>query len=178
MRLAPVEAWMQKQIAAWRVEARETLRTPGLWPLERQEAWFRNVVCNPESRHRYFALVAEEHGDSLVGVGGLVNIEWENRRAEISLLLDPQWRRQGLGWRGALLLYDEAFEMMGLNSVWGECYLSNEAGVKLWSGIVEQYGGQAVTMLNTQWRRGKWWGSMLFAVTQREYMNKRAKEHV
>jgi RimJ/RimL family protein N-acetyltransferase len=95
-----------QQVRVWRNNEPEFLRTPYLLTEKMQDDFFDNVVNNRDSKHRYFALIElEENGyeklnkpqyfHRFIGMVGLTNIEWENGTAEISLIINPEYRRQG-----------------------------------------------------------------------------------
>jgi RimJ/RimL family protein N-acetyltransferase len=117
-------------VRIWRNEALETLRTPYLLTNESQEQFWKNVVCNSDSRHRYWALIEENELNStkvgieypcpkgrFVGMGGITNIQWENRIGEISLILSPDYRGKGNGEEAVDLLLDQAFNYLNLQTV-------------------------------------------------------------
>src|SRR5690606_41205356 len=87
---------------------RAGLRTPYLLTAEQQQAFGRRLA-EPGSPHRYWSVreaPASETGPAgptvhgpLVAFTGLTHIEWENGRAEISLLVAPERRGSGIGAR-------------------------------------------------------------------------------
>jgi RimJ/RimL family protein N-acetyltransferase len=103
-----------------------------------QAAFYRDVVCNPEADHRYYAIEATRlpevvfYGDHeyfemparvcFVGFGGLTYLGRVPGEAEISLIVNPRWRRTGIGRMAVDALLAEAFGPLGLTSVVGECY--------------------------------------------------------
>jgi len=131
--LCPLTAENMETVRVWRHEVPETLRTPYMLTKEMQQDYYRDVICNRESHTRYFALWepgvplnVSKRGDrveAFVGYGGLENISWENGNAEISLLIGPEYRKQGYGREAVKLFLGEAFNKMRLHSVYGECYM-------------------------------------------------------
>lgn len=143
-----------EQVRIWRNKCLQTLRTPYPVTKEMQEDFYRDVVCNRKSPHRYYAL--REKGqfpklNDLVGMGGMTNIEWENSQAEISLLVNPDWQRRGYGKQAVPLLLDQAFNHLNLDLVYGECYACNPAW-KFWTKVAEEY------QVHISWLgKGKFW---------------------
>lgn len=94
-----------------------------------QERWFDEVVVpaqrNPQPQT---ILVSILHArESFVGYGGLTNISWEARRAEVSFLVDPKraadpvvYRRDMTSFLG--FLQDWSFGALGLNRLFTETY--------------------------------------------------------
>lgn len=171
-------------IRGWRNDAREALRTPFLLTAEMQTDFYDKVVCNRDAPHRYWALVAgPEDADhlkravvsTLVGMGGLTNIQWENGLAEISLFIDPDLAGKGLGIAAVDLLLEEAFDRMRLDAVCGECYFCNPAGVNFWNTVVAAHGGTDVTLPLRKFWRGQSYGSMYFTLTAEAWSLRKGK---
>lgn len=140
-----------QEVRLWRNQCLETLRTPYPLTVEMQEEFYRDVICNRNSQHRYWCFW---HEGMLVGFGDLTYIEWENHQAEISLIIDPELRGKGYGEEAVKLILDLAFNYLNLELVYGECYLSSEklSSIKFWKKITEHYGGQQKYI-----RKGKYW---------------------
>jgi len=138
MKLVALTLDQCQQVRIWRNDCLETLRTPYPLTEEQQEKFFRDVICNRNSLHRYFALTDDAYlkgsPKHLIGMGGLIHIQWENSIAEISLILDPKMRGQGLGQKAVDLLLDQAFNSLNLKTVFGEVYLCNPAW-KFWEHL-------------------------------------------
>ena len=60
----------------WRNSDISGLRTPFMLTKEMQESFYEGVLCDRDSRHRYWGFY---QGDSYVAFGGVTNISWENR---------------------------------------------------------------------------------------------------
>lgn len=154
-----------EQTRLWRNQCLETLRTPYPLTKEMQEEFYRDVVCNPKSPHRYWAIrekprvttVASMCDSNLIGMGGLTNIEWENSQAEISLIINPSLQSKGYGTEAVKLLLDQAFNHLGLNLVYGECYYCNESGYDFW----QRCGPGRIETL----RKGKFWNGKHYQTT-------------
>jgi len=143
---------------------------------EMQEAFFDNVINDRDSKHRYFAIIEEgkipradyktgkgyKFPDTFIGMGGLTNIEWENGCAEISLIINPEYRGKGYGRKAVDLLLDEAFKSMRLYSVYGEVY---DCGNRdFWYKIVEERSGYITNLVDRKMYNGKIYDSMWFSV--------------
>lgn len=187
MTIAPLTANDMETIRGWRNEAMETLRTPFMLTKEMQADYYRDVICNRDSRTRYWAFVKVnpafgeyefEPYHYLIGYGGLENIEWENSRAEISLLIGPDYRRKGYGSQAVDIILDQAFNYLNLHSVHGECYCC--ANVKFWESILSDesisscIGGRGICeshktyLLHTKLYNGKYHDSLHFTFIRGE----------
>jgi len=96
-------------------------------------------------------------------MGGITNIQWENRIGEISLIVRPFKRGKGRGIEAADLLLAEAFGNMGLKTVFGECYMCNEAW-HFWKKIKEMYGGLETILPNRKLWKGTFYDSYYFSI--------------
>lgn len=184
--LRPLTLADMQTIRVWRDGCRETLRTPYMLTEPMQEQYYRDVICNRDSRTRYWALsdsTAPIAWDNdfrplprwdLVGYGGLENISWENGNAEISLLIGPEYRGRGYGRKAVLLFLREAFERMRLHSVYGECYKCGPW--QFWEKMFGHYPESDIRVMgNTTWlldRKfwdGKYWPSFYFTFYRGDY---------
>ncbi len=163
-----------EQVRKWRNECLETLRTPYMLTKEIQSDFYDNVVCNRNSCHRYWGLHENQEGietkvaifcgtKSLVGAGGITNIEYENSIGEISLIMRPEMRDRGYGSSAVDLLLDKAFNYMGLKTVFGECYYCNDAHL-FWRNTLNRYGTYFADLPDRKLWKGKHYGSVYFSV--------------
>jgi RimJ/RimL family protein N-acetyltransferase len=150
------------EIAAWRNEARETLRTPGFTSITKQYDWQQQL---DKTNHKYFAF---RHESNLLAVGGLTDVEWENGLAEISLIVNPENRADGVGSDCVDMLLDEAFNKMNLQTVTGECYECNP-GIKFWYRVIEKYNGYKTILRNRKFWNGKYYDSLYFSIDCTEF---------
>ncbi len=126
--LRPITEAECEQVRIWR-------NAPDVFPILRtgyktkadQAAFYRDVVCNPASPHRYYALESDR---AFIGIGGLTYLDMGLGEAEISLVLGPAFRGRGLGSAAVEALLDEG-RRLGLLSVIGECY--STGNVSFWT---------------------------------------------
>lgn len=165
MNLRPLTADDCERARQWRNQDRSGLRTPFPLTAEMQADFYQRTVCARLSPHRYFA-IAEGDGPMLA-MGGLTNLEWENGRAEISLVTDPALRGQGIGRASVALLLEEAFQRMRLARVWGECYDCNPA-IRFWERMVDDHRAATAWIADTKFWDGRWWPSLIFTFKSEE----------
>lgn len=159
IRLDALTAEQCEQVRGWRNRDLGGLRTPFPLTREQQADFYTRVVCDRRATDRYWA-VLDAH-DTFLGMGGLTGIDWGNVAAEISLLLDPEFRGQGYGAGAVGLLLAEAFGRTSLWTVWGECYESNPA-IDFWRRTVALYRGTAVMVPRRKFWDGRLWDSYWF----------------
>jgi hypothetical protein len=137
-----------------------------------QQDFYFDEISNPHSHHRYWSI----WDNGLLGMGGLTNIQWENSFAEISLIINPAFKDKGYGTKAADLLLDQAFNYMGLMTVFGECYLCN-AAYKFWQNIVKRYSGDFVTIPNRKYWEGNYHDAIYFWIKNDGYKTLHAAIH-
>lgn len=121
---------------------REWRNDPAVLPMLRtgyktedeQAQFYRDVICNPESVHRYYAVIAPN--GAFVGMGGLTYLVLGE--AEISLILAPESRGCGLGRAAVDALLAEA-KRLGVVQVIGECY--EQGNVAFWAKQLQRKPG-------------------------------------
>lgn len=142
--------WRNQDIAAY--------RTPFRLTAEMQENWYLETVCDREAPHRYWGVY---EGTDLVGVVGLVNIEWENKTAELSIVIDPDRRFKGRGEESLKMLLREAFMFLGLNTVYGECYKCSPS-ITFWRSMINKYALYSTMLPDRKFSDGIFWDSVYF----------------
>lgn len=168
LQLRPLSSDNMETVRHWRMDIPETLRTPYMLTYEQQQDYYRTVICDRRSTTRYWGVWADckdLQPDSecmhFVGMGGIENIEWENRRGEISVLIDPNKRGKGYGKQAVEAFLGQAFRNLGLLNVWGECYYCSPA-VGFWEKLVELYGAYSTKHPDAKFFDGKLFNSFWF----------------
>ena len=152
-------------VSAWRNDARGTLRTTAFSTIDLQEKFVENINSDV---HRYFSFL-DDH-KTFVGFGGLTYIQWENRLAEISLIVDPDQRRSGVGSDCVDLILDEGFNRLNLKTIFGECYKSNPAH-EFWYRLTKKYEGSVAILPNRKYWNGEYYDSLYFSIDRETYLS-------
>lgn len=159
-----------QKVRIWRNIVLETLRTPYFLTQSMQENFYKNVVCNPSSNCRFFA-VRGQYDVDLIGMIGLTNIQWENRNAEISIIIDPEKRKKGFGSIAIDLLFDVGFYNLNLHMIYGEAYKTNHHNISFWEGIIKKYDGYSTILPERKYYDGRYYNSIYFSITKSKYYN-------
>jgi len=146
------------KVREWRNESFYALRTPYLLTEDQQTHFYNSVVCDRKANARYWGVAAKH---SLIGMAGIENIEWENRRGEISLIIDPHSRGNGYGDDALAMLLDKGFNEMNLENIWGVCYECNPA-TEFWIRQINKYNAEHVMFPNMKFGNGKYWRGLYF----------------
>lgn len=155
-----------EQVRIWRNEWLESTRTPYMLTKEMQEDFYNNVICNRNSTTKYW--VVFDDSDDLLGATGLVPIQWENRIAEIALVVNPEKLGKGYGAKIVELVLDKAFNYLNLKTVFGECYFCNKA-LAFWKDITAKYNGTMTILPNRKFWNGKYYDSLYFSIDKKDY---------
>ena len=176
MKLKPLTLSQCEQVRLWRNAEMECWRTSQMLTRDMQEKFYDSLSERGTDK-RYWAIIDDEKrtqyfdGNAFVGMGGINNIQWENRIGEITLIIDPARRKDGIGEKAVELLLDQAFNCLNLQTVCGECYECN-ANVEFWEKITEKYGineGYITTLTNRKYWQGKYYNSTHFAIDKYDF---------
>lgn len=164
-----------EQVRLWRNECLNALRTPYPLTKEQQEEFYLNVVCNRNISALYRGVTTKINNDGdtvdmLIGMVGLENIERQNRRAEISIMISPEYRAAGFGEQALVELLRWGFNTENLENIYGECYHANMA-VDFWHTMVEKYDGFRTVIEKTKFHNGVYWDSTWFNFNVRRWVN-------
>lgn len=137
----------------WRESAWQTLRTP--WPLtpDEQEEWHRRLAGNHSMR--YFEGFVP---GKVVAVFGLTDIDLVNRKAQISLIVNPISEASGWGNECFAALKHIAFDRLNLSVLYAEVYSTNKA-IGFWKKMKPS---RMTKMPFAVFRNGEYHGSTFF----------------
>ena len=160
MKLRPIELSDIQQIRKWRNEQIENLRTPFYLTEVMQKSWFDNVVSDRNSKYRFYACEAK----GLVGYCAL-EISWENRQAELGIVLGQEHAGKQYGYEIADLILKEAFERLNLDHVTFETYGCNPYK-SFWVKLIDKYKGKMVVIPNRKYAQGRYWDSIYGCISK------------
>ncbi len=129
-------------IKQWRNEQLDILRQQGQLTDEDQEYYYQNVIrplfdqTTPKQ-----LLFSYLYKGELMGYGGLVYVNWEDQRAEVSFLVNTVYTKEKAAYTRLFsnyleLIKEVAFKTAGLNRIFTETY-----NIRDWHiAILEQVG--------------------------------------
>ena len=145
-------------VRKWRNEDLSYLRTPFVLTQEMQEEFYINTICNRLSDCRFWAV---EEKNIFVAIVGFVSIHFQNRNAEISMILDPFHRGKGIGDEAFFELLKKGFNEINLENIYGECYMCNPS-IKFWKKMIDKYKGIKTELPERKYYDGKMYDSIFF----------------
>ena len=121
-KIAPIRFEDRGIIMKWRNQQMYHLRQNKILTIEDQNLYFENVVkqlfIDNEPKQLLFSFFEK---DKIVGYGGIVHVDWENKNAEISFILDTENESQHFEnfWMHFLKLIEEvSFENLHLHKLY------------------------------------------------------------
>jgi RimJ/RimL family protein N-acetyltransferase len=128
-------------------------------------AFWEPIILTPEPNLRYFGI--ENAEGAFIGACSLQQIDFRNRRAELSIFLLRQAQRgQGIGLAATRLLLAYAFEAVNLERLYLGVYSFNQAGLRVYERAGFRYEGRLRQMLYYQ---GQWWDEWQMGLLRTEW---------
>jgi RimJ/RimL family protein N-acetyltransferase len=163
------------QLRDWRNLPEIRTRTRESLPLTmmNQKSWWNSLSDNRNIPNIMFGIYKLQSPDkNLIGVCGLVHIDWKNRNGEFSYYLGEDTDRgQGFGREVAYLIFEYGFRELGLHRIWAEVYSNATDILAIDAKLGFVHEG---IMRDTYWCDGKWWDSHLMSVLDSEWLELRA----
>lgn len=186
MKLKALSLQNLEQVRLWRNESLSGLRTSFLLTAEMQAKFYTDIICNRQANARFWGVCDEfEHERevfrggrnqivkfvdlSFIGMTGLENISWENRLAEISLLLDPDYPMDKYGAEALHLLLKQGFMHMNLENICVEIYDCNP-DQKFWLKIALEYDCIISVLPCRKFYNNKYWPSKYINFNKEAYL--------
>lgn len=174
MKLDNVNLKDAEKVRIWRNECLQALRTPFPLTKEMQENFYNNVISNRQSNNRFWAIRNDTAQWSFIGMIGIINIEWENRIGEISIVIDPSERGKGIGIEAVKMLLTRGFYYLNLFNIYGECYECNESLI-FWKKICKIYNSYNTILPARKYYNGEYYDSFYFNIKFSDYHNRPKK---
>lgn len=173
--ILPIEMDDIESIRQWRNSQMEVLRQKKEISVDQQLNYFHAKIeplfNEPRPTQLLFSF---KYNEVLIGYGGLVNISWEDKRAEMSFLVDPQRAinkdQYALDFSNFISLIKElCFGEMHFNRLFTETYEFREFHIS----ILEKSGFNIEGRFRKHiFEHGKFHDSILHSILEDEYVKK------
>lgn len=174
-----------EQVRQWRNSQPDILRTPFPLTKEQQEQFYRDVVCNRQANARFWGIWIPTQIEAydvysekktvdievLIGMAGLENIQWENRLAEISLILSPEHADHtacACMAEALQMLLHEGFNNLNLENIYTEVYECSHIH-RFWVESANRYNAKLVILPNRKYYNGKYHDSYYINFSKERY---------
>ena len=126
--------------------------------MEHEKKWF-NEVTQKNSKQKIFVF---EYDKKVIGVGGLIHLDTENRSADIAIILgDTKVHGKGLGPIILQMLVIYGFHKMNLHRIGADIIEYNRISLKLFEKL--DFKKEAV-FKDYLWRFGRWWKMYKYSI--------------
>ena len=112
------------------------------------------------------AITLPAEGSRLIGSCGVRVNDFARQEGNIGYELNPEYWRRGYATEAARAVMRFGFEQLGLHRIWAQCNADNRASVR----VLEKLGMRCEAHFREHdFFKGRWWGSFVFAILQREW---------
>lgn len=123
-----------------------------------QKNWFRQLFIDNPPKNIMFVIIKKQ---KIVGITGLTYIDWKNRNAEISIIVDPSIKNNKKILKQSIkMILDYGFGELGLHRIWAEIFNIANDRIQLFEEMQFVYEG---TLKEKLWRDNKWFDSRIYA---------------
>lgn len=139
--------------------------------LDNQEKWFERIIVGSQND---FIFVIEKLKDKLlIGVCGLVYINWISRSADFSFYIGHKEQyidNSGYSLEAVKLLLDYGFNNLNLHKIWMELYEFDEKKIKFFTRKFNfKKDGE---LRDNCFENGRYWNSYIVSILEKEFKNK------
>lgn len=158
-------------IRQWRNAQIDILRQKTPLSSEQQQQYYNNVIFpSMQQDHPSQILFSFLQNGNCIGYGGLVHIDWDARRAEISFLLNPDYisKHAELYTEYLAILIVIAFENLKFHRLYAETYEFRNDHLE----ILEKRGFIFEGRLREHiFKRGKWHDAIIHGLLAKDLIN-------
>ena len=137
------------------------------YPVSRyqEEKWIEKALDGTNDRNKVFAIETKD-GVYLGGIG-LHRIDWENRNAEVGLVIGKkEYWNKGYGTDAMMTILDFAFSHMNLHRVYLRVYSFNERGIRSYEKCGFRNEG---IMRDDLFAHGKYHDTIIMGILKHEF---------
>lgn len=174
--LVTIRAEDLENIRLWRNAQLDILRQKVNISTEEQQNYFQKVIWptfkQPHPPQLLFSFLLDQ---TCIGYGGLVHLDWENARAEVSFLVDPSRINDQKGYKKDFLHFlnlicQIAFQELNLHRLCVETFAFRKEHI----AVLEHFGFKQEGVLREHiFKRQQWQDSLLHGLLAHEWSSNR-----
>ena len=169
--IVPLRESDMESIRQWRNAQMNVLRQKSEITKESQQLYFKNVVrllfSDDFPTQLLFSFL---QNNFLIGYGGLVNISWKDKRAEMSFLVNPEIASSNSEYKKAMsefisLIKELVFNELNFNRLFTETYSFRDFHISV---LVENGFKEEGRMKEHIFENGKFYDSILHSILKKD----------
>lgn len=131
--------------------------------MKNQRKWFGEISKEGSSRKMF--VMTDKDGKS-IGICGLINIDKDNKSADVAIILGEKTQRgKHFGSESLGLLINYGFRKLKLHRIGAEIFEYNKISINLFERLNFRL---EATMRDRLWRDGKWWNVYSYSILSKE----------
>jgi len=149
-----------KRIVKW------TMNIP--WPYTKEEAkgFIRKANRRIKKKQGYTFGITLKDADELIGVVGLLNVDWRNKQGTIGYWMGSEYWGKGLMTDAVRLILSFGFESLKLHKIHASLFEENVSSRR----VLEKCGFKLEGVKReARFRRGKWHNILEYGMLKREF---------
>jgi len=138
------------------------------YSLNKAEQYIKKAKYDIQRRKSYRLGIELPNKKEIIGVVGLVDIDWKNKKAELEYWLGKNYWRQGFGSESIILILGFGFNKLRLNRVFAKVLAANIASIKLLEKLNFIYEGKLRKALL---EKKRWKDLFVYSMLKEEFRN-------
>ena len=130
-----------------------------------QREWFESISKKNSTRKMF---IIESERKRPIGICGLININFEQKNAEVAIILgEKETHGKGIGTEILRLLLEYGFKKLKLHRISAEIFEYNIISIKLFETLNFEY---ELTLNQRLWRKGRWWNVLVYSILEGKFL--------
>lgn len=130
--------------------------------------WIKNVINNALENKSYEYAITRKTDGKYMGNVGLINIDFANRKCDISYFINSKYWGNGIATEASAKLIEYAFNTLNFNRVGGTCMEHNIASSKVMEKLLMTYEG---CLRNYFLKDDEYVNLKIYSITKDEFLN-------
>ncbi len=145
---------------------------PYPYKLKDAEDFIKKTCQSIKRKNAYEMGIEFKEEKQIIGMMGLMNINYKNKNAEIGYWLGKKYWRKGLTKEASNLIIDFGFKELRLERIYAKVMHPNIASQKLLEKIGFKLEGR---LRRDEFKNNKWYDDFIYAILKEEYKKTKQK---